>query len=66
MGMASNTDDEQQVEREFKQLNSFFERLKKEKMSEDFNVLSMGMSGDYALAIRCGSNMIRVGSKVFE
>lgn len=66
MGMASNTDDEKQVEREFRQLSSFFERLKKEKMPEDFNVLSMGMSGDYALAIRCGSNMIRVGSKVFE
>ena len=65
MGMASNTEDERQVEREFRRLNRFFEELKTQ-MSEDFNVLSMGMSGDYALAIQCGSNMIRVGSKVFE
>ena len=63
MGMGSNTTDVSQVEKEFKQLNQFYLSLKTENA---FDSLSMGMSGDYRLAIACGSNIIRVGSKVFE
>lgn len=66
MGMASNTSDLQLVEKEFKSLKLFFDQTKLNYNLEQFDVLSMGMSGDYALAIQCGSNMIRVGSKVFE
>lgn len=66
MGMASNTDNKEQVEKEFKSLHAFFETIKSTYTFEQFDMLSMGMSGDYALAIQCGSNMIRVGSKVFE
>ena len=64
MGMATNTNDQGQVEREFKSLSSLFNEIKPEFGSE-FNVLSMGMSSDYKLAIACGSNMVRVGSAVF-
>ncbi|MFM6983187.1 MAG: YggS family pyridoxal phosphate-dependent enzyme [Chitinophagaceae bacterium] len=66
MGMASNTSDLHLVEKEFKSLKTFFDQTKAKYNFERFDVLSMGMSGDYALAIQCGSNMIRVGSKVFE
>lgn len=64
MGMATNTKDQAQIEKEFEGLNSLFESLK-EKLGSDFNTLSMGMSGDYKLAIEKGSNMIRVGSSIF-
>ena len=66
MGMASNTDDLKQVEREFLSLQTFYQTIKSNYTFEQFDTLSMGMSGDYNLAIQCGSNMIRVGSKVFE
>lgn len=65
MGMATNTDNMQQVEHEFRSLKIFFDEIKQMNQYPDFNTLSMGMSGDYMLAIACGSNMIRVGSKVF-
>ena len=64
MGMATNTKDQAQIEKEFEGLNFLFESLK-EKLESDFNTLSMGMSGDYKLAIEKGSNMIRVGSSIF-
>jgi pyridoxal phosphate enzyme (YggS family) len=63
MGMASNTDDQEQVKTEFLNLQTFYNKLKDEN---NFDTLSMGMSGDYQLAIACGSNMVRVGSKVFS
>jgi pyridoxal phosphate enzyme (YggS family) len=66
MGMASNTDNIAQVEKEFKQLRHYFDNIKALNLFPDFQTISMGMSGDYLLAIQCGSNMIRVGSKVFE
>lgn len=66
MGMASFTDDEVQIKKEFDQLKSSFETL---KSFESFNfkpdIISMGMSSDYKLAISCGSTMIRVGSSIF-
>lgn len=63
MGMATLTEDEEKIQKEFSFLNTTFVRLKKE--NKDFRTLSMGMSGDYKIAIRCGSNMIRVGSSIF-
>jgi uncharacterized pyridoxal phosphate-containing UPF0001 family protein len=66
MGMATFTDDETQIKQEFNFLKSTFEAL---KHLETFNfkpeIISMGMSGDYQLAIACGSTMIRVGSSIF-
>lgn len=64
MGMATNTDDQNQIENEFKSLSSLFRDVK-HFFGPEFNVLSMGMSSDYKLAITCGSNMVRVGSAVF-
>ena len=61
MGMATFTDNKQQVIEEFKNLNSVFESVK----NKDITTLSMGMSGDYQLAIEQGSTMVRVGSAIF-
>lgn len=66
MGMATNTNDMYQVEREFKSLKTFFDTVVITHELPYFKNLSMGMSSDYMLAIACGSNMIRVGSRVFE
>lgn len=63
MGMATFTDDQHRVRREFKQLKSQFEDLKA-KLPE-INILSMGMSGDYKIAIEEGSTMVRIGSSIF-
>lgn len=63
MGMASFTDDINQVKNEFNNLNSFFKKLKSQ--NSELKTLSMGMSGDYKIAIESGSNMIRVGSAIF-
>ena len=67
MGMASFSNDTAVVKAEFSALKSLFDEMKAlyADESDHFNVLSMGMSGDYALAIECGSNMIRVGSLLF-
>lgn len=67
MGMATFTDDEQQVRSEFRELNRIFRHLKENFFRNDaqFSVLSMGMSGDYRLAVEEGSNMVRVGSAIF-
>ena len=68
MGMASYTDDKEQIAKEFRSLKNFFEKLKKElpKIENiNFTTLSMGMSGDYKIALANGSNMIRVGSAIF-
>jgi len=63
MGMATFTDDMDQVRREFAQLKSMFDALKA-KLS-DITILSMGMSGDYSIAIDEGSTMVRIGSSIF-
>lgn len=64
MGMATFTDNKLQVKEEFSLLRSFFDELKP-VFGDDFKTLSMGMSGDYQLAIDNGSNMVRIGSSIF-
>lgn len=63
MGMATFTDNQDQIRSEFKTLKQQFDCL--QTQHPEANELSMGMSGDYALAIEEGSTMIRVGSKIF-
>ena len=63
MGMASFTTDKLQILKEFKTLKSNFDQLKQRR--KNLKIISMGMSGDYKLAIDCGSSMIRVGSLIF-
>lgn len=66
MGMASFTSDNKQVEAEFTALKYLFDSLKNTAASQvNLQILSMGMSGDYELAIACGSNMVRIGSSIF-
>jgi len=67
MGMASFTKDEQQVKEEFERLREIYDLLKQKYFAtqDSFSELSMGMSGDYHLAIKTGSTMIRVGSSIF-
>lgn len=63
MGMATFTEDESQIEREFSSLKNAFDRLQKKYAS--LEILSMGMSGDYKIAIENGSTMVRIGSSIF-
>lgn len=63
MGMASNTEDEDQVRREFKGLKQFFDSLR--AVYPSITELSMGMSGDYRMAVEEGSTLVRVGSAIF-
>ena len=63
MGMATFTDDEEQIASEFTDLGEFYESLRSKGLK--LEVLSMGMSGDYKIALEHGSNMIRVGSAIF-
>jgi pyridoxal phosphate enzyme (YggS family) len=67
MGVATFTHDEAQLRREFQRLHSYFDRLKATYFAEsdDFQDISMGMSGDYALAVAEGSTLVRVGSAIF-
>ena len=67
MGMATNTDDPAQVEAEFASLSALFRRMKETHFSDapSFKEISMGMSDDYPLAIRQGSTLIRIGSRIF-
>lgn len=67
MGMASNTNDEEQVKAEFKRLKLFFYKLKKYYFENDnlFSEISMGMSNDYTYAIKEGATIVRVGSAIF-
>jgi len=67
MGMATFTDDTNQVSSEFRTLESYFNVLKSHyfKFNDGFKEISMGMSGDYKLAIEEGSTMVRVGSSIF-
>jgi pyridoxal phosphate enzyme (YggS family) len=67
MGMASFVEDEDQIKHEFQNLYHIFLELKSRyfSMNSDFETISMGMSGDYLLAIEEGSTMVRVGSAIF-
>jgi len=63
MGMASNSDDKDKIRGEFEELRKLFDLAN--ELGCEFEILSMGMSGDYTIAIEEGSNMVRVGSKIF-
>ena len=63
MGMATFTDNQAQIEKEFKNLKTIFDTIQTSNFKPQ--ILSMGMSGDYQLAIHCGSTMIRIGSSIF-
>ena len=63
MGMATFTTDETQVRKEFKHLKSLFDKIK--DINPELSVLSMGMSGDFQIAIEEGSTMVRIGSSIF-
>lgn len=66
MGMATFTDDVNQVRNEFKSLKNIFDILKENYFKDDsFTEISMGMSDDYPVAIEEGATMVRVGSKIF-
>jgi pyridoxal phosphate enzyme (YggS family) len=67
MGMATFTDDQEQIQREFSHLKSLFDQLSEqhETLNLKPTTLSMGMSGDYPIAINCGSTMVRIGSSIF-
>ena len=64
MGMASFTEDQSKIREEFKSLKHLYDQLSKN--NSNLSILSMGMSGDYQLAIESGSNMVRIGSLLFE
>lgn len=67
MGMATFTDDERQVRKEFDQLKHIFDTLKKDYFENEpsFKEISMGMSGDYKIAQAAGSTMVRIGTLLF-
>jgi len=71
MGMATFTEDQGQIKREFQHLKSIFDRYRRDAINRvstenvDIKIISMGMSGDYQLAIECGSTMVRIGSSIF-
>ncbi len=66
MGMATFTEDQNQIKKEFTHLKSIFDSVQKiENENLKLNTISMGMSGDYQLAIECGSTMVRIGSSIF-
>ena len=66
MGMATFTDSEAQIKKEFQNLKAIFDSTKGITAANfDLSVLSMGMSGDYKIAIACGSTMVRIGSSIF-
>ncbi len=64
MGMATFTEDQNQIKKEFTHLKSIFDSIQKLHIV-DLKIISMGMSGDYQLAIQCGSTMVRIGSSIF-
>ena len=67
MGMATFTENQTQIKKEFLHLKSIFDRLQNLPTTNNYQptTLSMGMSGDYKLAIECGSTMVRIGSSIF-
>lgn len=67
MGMASFVEDENQIREEFQTLKRVYDKVREKYISTlpQFNELSMGMSGDYRIAIECGSTMVRIGTTIF-
>ncbi|MCK6608273.1 MAG: YggS family pyridoxal phosphate-dependent enzyme [Flavobacterium sp.] len=66
MGMATFSENQNQIEKEFKHLKTIFDKHNQLETSNlKLETLSMGMSGDYQLAISCGSTMVRIGSSIF-
>src|SRR5436190_11103014 len=66
MGMATFTDNQNLIKKEFLHLKSIFDSVKSlQTPNYQLQTISMGMSGDYQLAIECGSNMVRIGSSIF-
>lgn len=67
MGMATFTDDTSQIRNEFRELKSLFDKIRNEYFRQEstFNELSIGMSGDYLLAVEEGSTIVRIGTKIF-
>jgi len=66
MGMATFTENQDQIKKEFQNLKTIFDKVSKQKTENcQLNTISMGMSGDYQLAISCGSTMVRIGSSIF-
>ena len=66
MGMATFTDNKDQIKKEFLHLKTIFDKTKELKTENcQLETISMGMSGDYQLAIECGSTMVRIGSSIF-
>lgn len=66
MGMATFTDNRDQIKKEFLHLKTIFDKTKDLKTENcQMEIISMGMSGDYQLAIECGSTMVRIGSSIF-
>jgi len=63
MGMATFTEDNNQIRKEFRYLKSLFNKSK--NIIPEVSILSMGMSGDYKIAVEEGSNMVRIGSSIF-
>jgi uncharacterized pyridoxal phosphate-containing UPF0001 family protein len=67
MGMGTFTNDKEITQQEFREMKSYFDKLKSTifKDKDDFTELSMGMSGDYKIAVENGSTMVRIGSLLF-
>jgi len=67
MGMASNTDDEARVRSDFKTIRTVFDNINSAYGNElpEFNIMSMGMSHDWHIAVEEGSNMVRIGTAIF-
>jgi pyridoxal phosphate enzyme (YggS family) len=66
MGMATFTDNQNQIKKEFEYLKNIFDsKIELSIVNCQLSILSMGMSGDYKLAIECGSTMVRIGSSIF-
>ena len=67
MGMATFTDNQEQLKREFTYLSTLFNKFKQDYVEQfpNFKELSMGMSGDYKIAIECGSTAVRIGTRIF-
>ena len=64
MGMATNTDDMAVVEKDFERIETLYRRIKASGM-DGFDILSIGMSGDWPLAVRHGATMVRIGTDIF-
>ncbi|MCI1779596.1 MAG: YggS family pyridoxal phosphate-dependent enzyme [Bacteroidales bacterium] len=67
MGMASFVDDSERIKMEFSALKDLFDKIREtySELFPSFDILSMGMTGDYKIAVACGSNMVRIGTKIF-